>query len=53
MSGRCSLIPILRLLGHGFLACTRSYSLDDTGAARRDAAKQCFGECAETRAELA
>ena len=41
MSGRCSLTPILRLLGRGFLARTLLYfNRDDTTAARRDAAKR-------------
>ena len=41
MSGRCSLTPILRSLGRGFLVCTRIFTsaADDTTAARRDAAK--------------
>ena len=42
MSGRCSLTPILRSLGRGFLARTRYlyFNVDDTAsAARRDAAK--------------
>ena len=43
MSGRCSLTPILRLLGRGFLARTRCSTLiaiDTATAARRDAAKR-------------
>ena len=43
MSGRCSLTPILRSLGRGFLARTRYlyFNRDDTAtAARRDAAKR-------------
>ena len=42
MSGRCSLTPILRLPGRGFLARTRFSTLthDDATAARRDAAKR-------------
>ena len=43
MSGRCSLTPILRLLGRGFLARTRISTLTastTTTAARRDAAKR-------------
>ena len=43
MSGRCSLTPILRLLGRGFLARTRISTLTATTlllAARRDAAKR-------------
>ena len=42
MSVRCSLTPILRLLGHGFLVRKRSFTLnsdDTTPATRRDAAK--------------
>ncbi len=56
MSGRCSLTPILRLLGRGFLARTRYlyFNRDDTTtAARRRRSETCFGECAETGAELA
>ena len=43
MSGRCSLTPILRLPGRGFLARTRFLyfdRVDTTTAARRDAAKR-------------
>ena len=42
MSGRCSLTPILRLLGRGFLAWTRisTFPAATTTAARRDAAKR-------------
>ena len=43
MSGRCSLTPILRLLGRGFLARTRFSTLTattPTSAARGDAAKR-------------
>ena len=54
MSGRCSLTPILRSLGRGFLARTRfstSTADDDRRSAR--CSETCFGECAETGAELA
>ena len=57
MSGRCSLTPILRSPGHGFLVRTRILLLpaavDTTPATRRDAAKTRFRECSETGAELA
>ena len=54
MSGRCSLTRILRSLGRGFLARTRSFTsatLDTTAAGR--CSETSFGECAETRTELA
>ena len=55
MSGRCSLTPILRSLGRGFLARTRSLTLTATTYYRRSprCGETCFGECAETGAELA
>ena len=42
MSGRCSLTPILRLLGRGFLVrdALLYFARADTTAARRDAAKK-------------
>ena len=43
MSGRCSLTPILRWLGRGFLVRTRFFTstlATTTTAARRDAAKR-------------
>ena len=56
MSGRCSLTRILRLLGRGFLAWTRFSTLtrDDPDYRRSGRRSEtCFGECAETGAELA
>ena len=55
MSGRCSLTPILRSLGRGFLARTRFSTLTDDDTTRRSARRSetCFGERAETGAELA
>ena len=56
MSGRCSLTPILRLPGHGFLARMRFSTLTAIDTADRRSGRRsetCFGECAETGAELA
>ena len=56
MSGRCSLTPILRLLGRGFLVRTRfsTFTAATTAtAAQARRSETCFGECAETGAELA
>ena len=56
MSGRCSLTPILRSLGRGFLARTRISTLTGHRHYYRRSARRsetCFGECAETGAELA
>ena len=55
-SGRCSLTPILRLLGRGFLVRTRDLyfnRVDDCYRRSARCGETCFGECAETRAELA
>ena len=50
MSGRCSLTPILRLPGRGFLARTPFSTLTATTLPRHSArgSETCFGECAET-----
>ena len=55
MSGRCSLTPILRSPGRGFLARTRISTSDQRRHCSRSArcSETCFGECAETGAELA
>ena len=55
MSGRCSLTPILRSLGRGFLARTRIFIDNDydATAVRRNAAKHALENAQRLAAELA